>query len=332
MPIEFLFGDEDYLIEKETEKIKKQVLNGDVNELNYRVVDNPSFSTFSETLRTNAMMFGDVVIVVKCPRYFLESKQKEKLDEKQTKELIEGLNNVSQRVHLILICPTPKGEKKKPDSRKKLYKELIKITKPKEFQSYKSYEDYKLIPIIKKMADESELKIGNGEINLLIQTVGTSLRDISNSLEKLKLYAYPKNIITKEMVKEVVCVNCDIFALVDLILNKDYTQSLKLISDILQKEHYLPTLAFIQSTFSNLTKLKIYSKKLRSYDLAVKLNQNEFIVKKNLEKIAKIPLEELIRLKINLTKAEFKLKQGTIKDPICALELAFFENEQIKIS
>lgn len=328
MPIEFLWGDEDYLIEKETDKIKKQVLGEDINELNYRVVDNPSFSLFSELIRTNAMMFGDIVLVVKCPKYFLESKQKEKLDEKQTKELIEGLNTISQRVHLVLICPTPKGEKKKPDSRKKLYKELIKITKPKEFPSYKSYEEYKLIPVVKKMASEFDIVINNGECSLLIQTIGTSLRDISSQMEKLKLYAHPNKLVTKEMVKEVVCVNCDIFTLVDLILDKKYVESLKLISDILQKEHFLPTLAFIQSAFTNLLKLKIYSKKMSGYDLAVKLNQNEYVVKKNLEKISKIPLEELTRLKINLTKAEYNLKTGAIQDPICAFELAFFEGAE----
>ena len=76
MPIEFFWGDEDYLIEKETDKIKNEILKGDINELNFRVVDNPSFSLFYEVLRTNAMMFGDVVIVIKCAKYFLESKQK----------------------------------------------------------------------------------------------------------------------------------------------------------------------------------------------------------------------------------------------------------------
>lgn len=328
MPIEFLWGDEDYLIEKETDKIKKQVLGEDINELNYRVVDNPSFSLFSELIRTNAMMFGDIVLVVKCPKYFLESKQKEKLDEKQTKELVEGLNTISQRVHLVLICPTPKGEKKKPDSRKKLYKELIKITKPKEFPSYKSYEEYKLIPVLKKMASEFDITINHSECSLLIQTIGTSLRDISSQMEKLKLYAHPNKLVTKEMVKEVVCANCDIFTLVDLILDKKYVESLKLISDILQKEHFLPTLAFIQTTFTNLLKLKIYSKKMTGYDLAVKLNQNEYVVKKNLEKISKISLEELTRIKINLTKAEYNLKSGVIKDPICAFELAFFEGAE----
>ena len=175
------------------------------------------------------------------------------------------------------------------------------------------------------MAQELDLNINNNECSLLIQTIGSSLRDISVQLEKLKLYAYPEKLITEKMIKEIVSTNCDIFALVDLIIEKRYAQGLNLISEILQKEHFLPSLAFIQTTFTNLLKLKIYSKKLNSYELAVKLNQNEFVVKKNLEKISKVQTEELVRLKINLTKAEFNLKTGIIKDPICAYELAFLE-------
>ena len=325
MPVYFLWGDEDYLIEKRALNIKKQILKDDINELNYRAVDNPSFSLFSELLRTNAMMFGDVVIQIKCAKYFLESKNKEKLDDKQTKELIDAINNISERIHIILICPTPRGEKKKPDSRKKIYKELIKITKPEEFQSYRTYEEYKLIPIIKKLADEIGLKINQQECSLLVQTVGSSLRDIANQLEKLKLYAYPNNTVTSDMIKNVVSNNTDIFNLVDLILKKDYKQALYDISELLQKEHYLPTLAFIQTTFSNLVRLKLYASTCSSYELAIKLNQNEYVLKKNLEKIKDIDLSELIRLKINLTEAEYKLKTGTIKDPLLAYELAFIE-------
>ena len=184
MPVYFLWGDEDYLIEKRSKEIKNKVLGNDVNELNYRYVDNPPFSLFSELLRTNAMMFGDVVVQIKCPKYFLETKSKEKLDEKQVKVLTDALSDISERVHIILICPTPRGEKKKPDSRKKLYKELIKITKPEEFPSYRSYEDYKLIPVIKKMASELSLKINNPEASLIIQTTGSSLRE--NGLEILE--------------------------------------------------------------------------------------------------------------------------------------------------
>ncbi|MBR5303515.1 MAG: DNA polymerase III subunit delta [Candidatus Gastranaerophilales bacterium] len=324
MPIHFLWGDEDFLIEKASNKIKKEILGENVNELNYRAVDNPNFSTFSELIRTNAMMFGDIVIQIKCQKYFLETKSKEKLDEKQVTELINGLNNISDRVHLILICETPRGEKKKPDSRKKLYKELIKLTKPQEFPSYRSYEEYKLIPIIKKMASEIELKINDSEASLLIQTVGSSLRDLSIQLEKLKLYAYPEKLVTLQMIRNVVSSNSDIFSLIDFILAKDWTKTMNLLNEILQKEHFLPSLAFLQTTITNMLKIKLYAGSMSTFDLAIKLNQNEFVLKKNIEKLANVSLDNLVNLKINLTNAEYNLKSGLIKDPLTAYELAFF--------
>lgn len=323
MPIHFLWGDEDYLIEHSVNKIKKEILGDNVNELNFRSYDNPNFSLFSELIRTNGMMFGDIVLLIKCQKYFLETKSKEKLDEKQTVELINGLANVSNSVHLILVCPTPRGEKKKPDSRKKLYKELIKLTKPQEFPSYKSYEEYKLIPIIKKMADEIGLKIADGEASLLIQTIGSSLRDLSVQLEKLKLYAHPKNVVTTQMVNDVVSSNADIFNLVDLILVKDWSRVMKLINEILEKEHFLPMLAFLQTSITNLLKIKLYAGTISSFDLSVKLNINKFVLEKNIEKLKKVQLQDLIDLKVNLTNAEYNLKTGAIKDPMTAFEIAF---------
>lgn len=325
MPIQFIWGDEDFLIEREIKKIKKQVLNDDINDLNYKVIDNPCFTTFSELLRTNAMMFGDTVCVIKCAKYFLETKNKEKLDEKQTAELINGFSNVSNRIHFILICQTPRGENKKPDARKKIYKELVKIAEVKEFQSYKNYEEYKLIPIVQKMAKELALKIKDSEISTLIQTTGTSLRDISGQLEKLKLFAYPNDTITPEMVEKVATSNSNIFSIVDLIFKKNYTSCLELLAEILQKEHFLPSLAFLQTVITNSIKLKMFSKNSSTYDLAIKLNMNEYRVKKELERLQDVTIDELIRLKINLVNAEYNLKTGVIKDPLLAYELAFFE-------
>ena len=323
MSVHFLWGDEDYLIEIAANKIKKDILGDNVDALNYRSIDNPSFSLFSELLRTNAMMFGDIVIQIKCPKYFLTVKGEQKLDDSQVSELITALQNVSDKVHIILICPTPRGEKKKPDSRKKLYKELQKITKPQEFQSFRNYEEYKIIPILTKMAQEKDLKLGQKEASFLIQTTGSSLRDLSNQLEKLKLYAYPKNIVSVDMIKEIAVNNADIMIVMDLIIEKKYNDALKLISDVSQKEFPLKTMALIQTMLSNMVKTKLYSNKMSSFEIASKLNQNEYVVKLNLQKLAKISLEELIKLKINLAHVEYYLKTGVLSDYILAYEMAF---------
>ena len=47
------------------------------------------------------------------------------------------------------------------------------------------------------------------------------------------------------------------------------------------------------------------------------------MIKKNIEKVSKINLEDLINLKINLTTAEYNLKSGIIKNPLTAYQIAF---------
>ena len=71
-------------------------------------------------------------------------------------------------------------------------------------------------------------------------------------------------------------------------------------------------------------KIKLYAGSMSTFDLAIKLNQNEFVLKKNIEKLARVSLGDLVDLKINLANAEYNLKSGAIKDPLTAYELAFF--------
>ncbi len=328
MPLYFLWGDEDFLIERHIEKIKNEVLKGEVNEINYKKVDSPSFPLFSELIRTNSMMFGNTVIVIKCQNYFLTSKNKKELDDKQTSELINAFQNIQDTVHIVLVCLTPRGEKKKPDSRKKLFKEIQKLTKPIEFPSYRNYEEYKLIPIIKKIAQELEIKIQDQECSLLIQTTGSELRNLYSQLEKLKLYAYPEINITSKMIENITTSTTDVFSILDFVLKKDYPSALNLISQILQKEHYLPSFALLQTMINNLLKTKIlYSANYSSFDIASKTGQNEFVVKKNLEKIKNTSLNDLTKLKINLTVVDYLLKNGTIKEPKLGYEMAFLSED-----
>jgi len=110
---------------------------------------------------------------------------------------------------------------------------------------------------------------------------------------------------------------------IDLILEKKYNKALNLISDVSQKEFPLKTLALIQTMLSNMLKIKLYSNQLSSFEIASKLNQNEYIVKLNLQKLSKVSLDELVKLKINLAQAEYYLKTGVLSDYILAYEMAF---------
>lgn len=324
MPLSFFWGEEDFLIEKEINDIKKKVLGDNISELNYKAVDNPDFATFVYLLRSQPMMFSDTVYNIKADKYFLESTKKFSLDDKQIEELIEAVDLISDRVHIILTCPIQRGDKKKPDSRKKFYKAISKKGTIKEFPAFKAYEEYKILPVLKNMLKDYNLKANNDTLEELIRKTGPYLRDLASCLDKISLFVYPENFINKNAIENVFPTSQNIFSLIDLILEKNYDKTMLEISNMLQKSHYLEILAFLQSGFSKILLTKIYSKTLSSFEIARKTGQNEYAVKMILNKIRNIDLKELIRLKQNLTKAEFEIKTGE-KEPVLALLEGFIK-------
>ncbi len=152
------------------------------------------------------------------------------------------------------------------------------------------------------------------------------MRDLNTALDKIKLIIHPDNVITADVVEKLGGESQNIFLISDLILERKFNKALFEISNILNKSHYLEILAFLQSSFSKLLITKVYSKNMSSFDIARKTGQNEYIVKKSLEKLRAISLEELIQIKQNLTQAEYEIKSG-IKEPLLAFECALLQKE-----
>ncbi len=324
MPLTFLWGEEDFLIEKEINSIKKKVLGDNITELNYKMSDNPDFSELIFLLRSQPIMFSDTIICVKADRYFLDCAKKITLDERQIEEFINAIDLISDRVHFILTCPIKRGERKKPDSRKKIFKEIQKKGTIKEFLAYKPYEEYKILPVLKEMMREYNLKGNTGTLENIIRRVGPYFRDLNTALDKISLYIYPDNFITDEAVNNLYPASQNIFSLIDLILNKNYTHAINEISNMLLKSHYLEILAFLESGFSKLMMTKIYSKKLSSFDIAKKTGQNEYAVKMALNKLKNIELKEILKLKQSLINIEYEIKTGQ-KEPLLALTEGFMK-------
>lgn len=328
MPVYLFWGDEDFTLENEIKDIKEKVLKisdgNEVSPLNYRCLDNPDFKTLIDAFRSQPMMFGDIVYKIRADKYFLETTKKFKLDDKQTDEVIKALELISDRVHIILTCLVDKGDRKKPDSRKKLFKAVQKAGLIKEFASFKAYEEYKILPVLKTMVQKAGLKGDTAVLTSIIRQTGPSLRDLNAALDKIKLLIHPNNLITQDVAEKLGGESQNIFLISDLILEKKFDKALFEISNMLNKSHYLEILAFLQSSFSKLLITKVYSNTISSFDIARKTGQNEFVVKKSLEKLRNISTNELIDIKQNLTQAEYEIKSG-IKEPLLAFEGAFFE-------
>ncbi len=319
MPLYLFWGDEDYLIDKEISKLKKSVLKGDINALNYKRYDNPKFHELESILRTTPMLFGDSLHIIKAEKYFLNQK-KQHLTEEEIVSIAKDFELVSDRVHIVFTCQIPRGENKKPDSRKKLYKTLSKLGRIEQFEPFLSYRDKEYTPVIQKMAKEKEIIITDEAIKLLVETSGTYLLDIDSQLEKLKLYAYPSNKITSEMIGEISTVNDDNFVLVNLMTKGDCEAFMEKLTGLLEKSHYLEIFAILQTMLLKFIQMKYYLPKMSSNELSAIVGWSPGKIKIESNNISDIPLKKLIQIKQNLTMGEFKLKSGEISDPLLAFE------------
>lgn len=324
MPIYLFFGDEEYLLDKEIENLKKTVLNNDVNSLNYARHDNPDGKTVQEILLSNPLLFGNSLHLIKLNKTLLGNK-KGAISESEIDNVIEKLDKVNSNVHIVFTCQLEHNPEKRPDKRKKIFKALTKFGTVKEFvPQFRNYETAKFIPIIQKIAKEKDVTITNEGAKLLVETAGVYLIDIDSQLEKLKLLIYPNKNITPDDIKKISIVNEDIFKVIDLITNNMKEEALAKIINILDKSHYLQILSMFQTFFTKFVLVKLHSNKKSTSEIAKLIGMTEGNVFVYQKKLQNITLEKLVQIKQNLSIAEYKLKSGEYQDPMLAFERILF--------
>lgn len=310
--LDFFFGQEEFNIEAELEKLKAKTVDKAFLSTNYKVKDNPPPQELIELLRTPPLMFGKVLAIVNCEKYFIDAgKGKVNFDDKEIAALESALQTVAESLHVVFVCRIERDSSKKIDTRRKLYKTIAKYAKPKEFPEFKAYQS-ELRTWIQKHARTKDLIMSTDVINYLIERLGTNLRVMDNELEKLKLLIYPEKTVKKEDIKKICAQTENIFIMTDYILEGRRDLALNEYQKLCAQKHYLEILAVLQTNFSRLLNIKIDSMKMSPFEIASKLHVPEFIVKKQMAKLKDVPLERLIQIKSNLLTAETRIKTGEI--------------------
>lgn len=317
MGIYFFYGDEDYNIELEIKKLKKKFLDKNFSSMNFKSINNPSFPDLISLLRTQPMMFGNLMIVINIEDYFSKT-----LEDNQLDEIEKALQDNVESLIIVFVMNLPRNEGKKPDSRKKIYKIITKYAQTQDFPTFRTYKIDEITNWINKEAKKLEITLEKEASLTLIEQVGNNLRELAQELEKLKLLAHPQTTITKKMVKEICISNEDLFALTDFLLKGEKSHALQEFQKLLDKKHSLEILSTLQTMLRKWITIKIKSKDLTPFEISKIVGQHEFVIKTTLDKMKTTPLKDLIALKQNLTTAEFKIKSGHAITPEEEIELA----------
>ena len=319
MAVYFLYGEEDYNIEQEIGKLKKG-LDKNFLEMSFKTYDNPKFPDLISILRSQPMMFGKMLIVINCLDYFSKT-----FEDKEIKEIESALENNNENLDIVFVAQLPRNEGKKLDSRKKLFK-ILKKYNAVECSVIPTYKTAELENWIIKQGKSKGIKLDKNALTAIISQIGNNLRQIDGELDKLKLFAYPNDTVTADMVREICISNEDLFAFSDFLMENERDKALLEYRKLLDTRYPLEILSTLQTMLRRWIILKAKSQSATPIELSRMTGMHEYVVKLTLQKLKKNNLKDLVRLKENLTDAEYRIKSGIALDVEKEVENALFRS------
>ncbi len=317
MAVYFFYGEEDYNIEQEIGKLKKG-LDKNFLEMSFKTYDNPKFPDLISILRSQPMMFGKMLIVINCLDYFSKT-----FEDKEIKEIESALENNNENLDIVFVAQLPRNEGKKLDSRKKLFK-LLKKYNSLECPLIPTYKTAELESWIIKQGKAKGIKLDKNALTAIISQIGNNLRQIDGELDKLKLFAYPSDTVTADMVREICISNEDLFAFSDFLMENEKDRALLEYRKLLDTRYPLEILSTLQTMLRRWIILKAKSQSATPMELSRMTGMHEYVVKLTLQKLKKNNLRDLVKLKENLTEAEYRIKSGLALDVEKEVENALF--------
>ncbi len=317
MSVYFFYGEEDFNIEQEIEKLKKG-LDKNFLEMSFKIYNNPKFPDLISILRSQPMMFGKMLIIINCLDYFSKT-----FEDKEIKEIESALEGNNENLDIVFVAQLPRNEGKKLDSRKKFFK-LLKKYNAVECNLIPTYKTAELESWIVKQGKTKGIKFGKNALTAIISQIGNNLRQIDSELNKLKLFAYPSDTVTEDMVKEICISNEDLFAFSDFLMENEKDKALLEYRKLLDTRYPLEILSTLQTMLRRWIILKAKAHNSTPFELAKLTGMHEYVVKLTLQKLKKNNLKELVKLKENLTDAEYRIKSGLALDVEKEVENALF--------
>lgn len=157
-----------------------------------------------------------------------------------------------------------------------------------------------------------------------LHRTGDGMEHMDREMEKLLSYAYEKEEITLEDVKAVCTrqVQTKVFDMISFVASKNLPKVLELYHDMLAaREPALRILSLIVRQFQQMYVVKeMVSQGMNAAQMAARLSQREFIVKKNAALAKNFTMEQMRALLEDAADLEERVKQGLLNDQL-AVEL-----------
>ncbi len=213
-PFYFLYGDEEFLLNKNYNYLISQLLDESAKEFNFHVFDSQNFNaeSFLDSYNMYPMMSSHRLIVVKD----LES-----ISDSEFSTIDEIFKNPNPSTITVFVSL-------QADKKKKVFTQVSKYSYNLEFK--KPYEN-QISYWIKYMCKERAVDISDSACDILHFKIGSNLRSIDKEIQKLKDYVGSKNRIDENDVELVVTdqLRSTLFQYIDQWAERDLARQLKII-------------------------------------------------------------------------------------------------------
>ncbi len=240
MPAYIYWGDDDYLIERNINKLRSTVVHPDCQIFNFSryPFGEDNLSAALNDILTPPIGSGErLVLLSNCGEL-------RTIDEATTFALERTLVNLPETNHLLLTSQS------KLDSRLKSTKLLSKYAQVKEFSLIPAWDTQKLTNRVKEAASFLSLTISNEAVSLLAASVGNNTRLLFNELEKLSLVAVGAEIEAHHVKSLVSITTTNTLQLAKAICVQDVTTATEVVTTLLsQNEPIIKIVATLTTMF-----------------------------------------------------------------------------------
>lgn len=293
----FLYGDEDYLIERTYNYLIDSLIPVDFRDFNFHVY-------YPEEVKAENILDTYEMYPMMAPRRVMVFKDITVFNENHLAIVQSLIAKPNETVTVIFLGPFV-------DKKKKIFKLLNDKTKALEFK--KPYDNQ--IPYwVKYLSNEMGLEIEQEAIHLIHELMGGDLRSIISELVKVKEFIHPINQVTQKHIQELVAnsVQDNSFLLVEKWVNGDEVAKLKIAEEIVDSgESELGFLQLLARHLRILNQIKVGVESKQTKDQLSKKNGIPvYFVDKYIKQSRHWSGPQITGLLAKLTDSEMALKRN----------------------
>lgn len=248
MPVYLYWGNDDYLIERQVNQLRKSIVHPDWEAFNFfsYPFSADHFKVALNDIRTIPVGTGGrLVILSNCTEL-------KTINNALLEQFKHVLNNLPTSNHLLFTCLSSL------DQRLKFTKLLCQYATVQEFSLIPSWNTQKLTEQVKNAASSMEISLSHAAATLLTSSVGNNTRLLYQELEKLSLVTVDKFIDIHTVETWVSITTTNTFQLAQAICVKDANKATQVFTTLLNhNEPILKIIAALTSLFRTWLAVKV---------------------------------------------------------------------------